>query len=302
MPVQSQAGCYTPRDSAEFEMGIGLSVSRAIAVSFAGLFVAAACVAPTSDQTDTINTAVAGTVQAMVTIPPITDTESPSQTPTPSSTPTPTDTQTPTPPPPMVSVSSATNCRTGPGSAYRLVMSLLPGEIAEVVAKSTVQNFWYITNPESPDEYCWLWGEFATVEGEVSALPVLTPEPSPTPSTGFTVYHYGFFECGDEFVVLTVVNDSGATFMTASTRVDDISSSMVIHGPRIDRHPFAEVPHDCPPDHGNFFPPGAAAYLVLPLKSYSGGNDAMATIKLCTRDYAGGDCATNVAYFRLPEN
>ncbi len=286
----------------KFGMGFGVSVYRLALVSFGSLFVLGACAAATSGQSDTINTAVAGTVQAMITIPPITNTQSPSQTPSPSSTPIPTETQTPTPPPPMVSVSSATNCRTGPGSNYRLVLSLRPGEVAEVAAKSTVQDYWYIAHPEKPDEFCWLWGEYATVDGDITTLPVFTPEPSPTPSIGFTVYHYGFLECGDEFVVLTVVNDGGATFMTASTRVDDISKSAVIHGPRIDRHPFAKVPADCPPDHGNFFPPGGAAYIVLPLKSFTAGNDAMATIKLCTKDYAGGDCVTNIAYFRLPSN
>jgi hypothetical protein len=180
-------------------------------------------------------------------------------------------------------------------------MSFLPGEVADVIAKSAVQNFWYIVNPENPDEHCWLWGEYATVEGDTSTLPIYTPEPSPTPKIGFTVYHYGFYECGEDFVVLTVVNDSATTFMSASTRVDDISEFLLLHS-RIDRHPFAKVPQDCPPDHGNFFPPGAAAYIVLPLKSFTGGNDAMATIKLCTEDYAGGDCVTNVAYFRLPND
>ena len=276
-------------------------ISRVAAVSLAGIFSLAACTVPNSSQSDTINTAVAGTVQALATIPPVTNTQAPSQTPSPSSTPIPTKTQTPIPPPPVVGVSSATNCRTGPGSTYRLVLSFLPGENADVLAKSTVQNFWYIVNPDNPDEYCWLWGEYATVEGDTSTLPVLTPEASPTPQFGFTTYLYGFYECGGKYVVLTVVNDSGTTFMSGSLRADDISDSSLLHS-RIDRHPFAQFPQDCPPDHGNFFPPGAAAYVWLPLKSYTRGNDAMATIKLCTEDYAGGDCVTNVAYFRLPSD
>ncbi|MFQ5942301.1 MAG: hypothetical protein ACE5JF_01985 [Anaerolineales bacterium] len=279
-----------------------MSVSRAILTAPACLLALTACTAEASDQSGTIEAAVAGTLQAMVTVPPPTETLSPSQTPVPSNTPIPTETETPTPAPLLASVSSATNCRTGPGTLYGLVTSVMPGEVAEVVARSDAEGYWYVANPSNPNEYCWLWGEYATVDGDTSALPVFTPEPSPTPRIGFTAYLYGFFECGEEFVVLTVVNDSGATFMSGRTRVDDITESVVIHGPRVDRHPFAQVPHDCPPDHSNFFPPGAAAFLVLPLKSYKDGNDAMATIKLCTKDNAGGDCVTNVAYFRLPDD
>ena len=279
----------------------GMNKSRAIPISLVGLFVLGACAAPNSDQSGAINTAVAGTVQSLPTVPSATSTQPPSQTPTASNTPVPTETETPTPPPPIASVSSATNCRTGPGTSYKLVTSILPGQIAEVAGRTDVEGFWYVTNPANSAEYCWLWGEYATVEGDTSRLPIVTPEPSPTPQFGFTTYLYGFYECGDELVVLTVVNDSGATFMSGSFRANDITDSVKLHS-RIDRHPFAKFPQDCPPDHGNFFPPGAAAYIWMPLVSYSGGNDAMATIKLCTEDYAGGDCITNVAYFRLPNN
>ena len=278
-----------------------MHVSQAAVISLAGTFILASCATPSSDQSNSISTAVAGTVQALATIPPVTATQMPSQTPSPSSTPIPTETQTPTPPLPVASVSSATNCRTGPGTAYKLVASILPGQVAEVAARSEVEGFWYVTNPANSDEYCWLWGEFATVEGDTSTLPLVTPEPSPTPQFGFTTYLYGFYKCGGKYVVLTVVNDSGTTYMSSSLRADDITDSLMLHS-RIDRHPFAQFPQDCPPDHGNFFPPGAAAYVWLPLKSYKAGNDAMATIKLCTEDYAGGDCVTNVAYFRLPND
>ena len=274
-------------------------VSRAAVISLMGTFFFASCTTPSSDQSNSINTAVAGTVQALATIPPITATQMPSQTPRPSNTPIPTETQTPTLPPPVVSVSSTTNCRAGPGTAYKLITSILAGQVAEVAAKSEVEGYWYVVSPTNPDEYCWLWGEYASVQGDTTALTIVTPEPSPTPQFGFTTYLYGFYECGGKYVVLTVVNDSGTTFMSGSLRADDITDSLVLHS-RIDRHPFAQFPQDCPPDHGNFFPPGAAAYVWLPLKSYKGGNDAMATIKLCTEDYAGGDCITNVAYFRLP--
>ena len=281
-------------------MGFGMRVAYLALVSLVGGLLLVACAVPTPGETDLFETAVIGTVEALASLPASTSTPTPSQTPTPTNTPTPTATLSPTPLPPLASVSLATNCRAGPGSAYAFVLSFQPGEVAEVTAKSTVEDYWYIVSPNQSDENCWLWGEYATVEGDVSTLPVLTPAPAPTPRIDFTVNLYGFIECGPTHVVLRVVNNSGTTFMTASLEAVDLSASRGLNGPRIERHPFAQVPSDCPPDHGNFFPPGAAAYIVIPLSSFTGGNDAMATVKLCTEDYGGGDCVTKPAYFRLP--
>jgi len=89
---------------------------------------------------------------------------------------------TPTPPLPILSVSLNTNCRTGPSRAYDYRGALLIGETEEIVARSSVPNYWYITNPDRPGEFCYLWGEYATVVGNTEALPEFTPLPSPTPT------------------------------------------------------------------------------------------------------------------------
>lgn len=89
---------------------------------------------------------------------------------------------TPTPPVPMLSVSLNTNCRTGPGRSYDYRGALLVGEAEEIVARSSVPNYWYITNPDRSGEFCYLWGEYATVVGNTEALPEFTPLPSPTPT------------------------------------------------------------------------------------------------------------------------
>jgi len=83
---------------------------------------------------------------------------------------------------PEVSVSINTNCRTGPGRSYDLRGALLVGETEEIVALSTVPNYWYITNPDRAGEFCYLWGEYAIVVGDTQALPEFTPLPSPTPT------------------------------------------------------------------------------------------------------------------------
>jgi hypothetical protein len=275
-------------------------------MGFFGVLAACAQVTPeaTLGDADLLETAVMGTVDALASLPPMTSTPTPSTTPslTPTITLTPTQSNTPTPLPPMASVSLATSCRTGPGGAYSLVASLQPRQMAVVTARSTLDNFWYIAVPDQPDEHCWLWGEHASIAGDLSTLPVLTPEPAPVPKMDFIMYHHSFMRCGSLHVSFTVVNNSRTTFQSARIHVEDLDHPDDIHGPAVDRHPFAPSPSFCPPGHSNYFPPGAAAYIVVPISPVYGGNNGLATIKLCTEDWGGGDCVAKLAYFRLPED
>jgi uncharacterized protein YraI len=82
---------------------------------------------------------------------------------------------------PTVTVSTATNCRTGPGQAYPSIFGLPVGQIAEVVGKNTSTNYWIIKIPNGAGT-CWLWGQYATVTGDASALPTVAIPPTPTPT------------------------------------------------------------------------------------------------------------------------
>ncbi len=75
-----------------------------------------------------------------------------------------------------VTVSSMTNCRTGPGSNYDLVLVFQPGATAEVVGKDTASNYWIIQTPTGGT--CWLGGTYATVQGNVDALAEMAPPTS----------------------------------------------------------------------------------------------------------------------------
>jgi hypothetical protein len=91
---------------------------------------------------------------------------------------TPTTTLTPTPSVPEVNVTSATNCRTGPGTVYDLVFTLQPGQALQIVGRDTPDNYWIINMPGGGT--CWLWGQFAVVSGNIAALPDYPPPPTPT--------------------------------------------------------------------------------------------------------------------------
>ena len=86
----------------------------------------------------------------------------------------------------MVSVSLDTNCRTGPSTAYDSVGALLVGQSAEVVGKYSSANWWIIQNPSEPGT-CWIWGQYASVTGDTSSLPEMTPPPPPTATREPTV-------------------------------------------------------------------------------------------------------------------
>ena len=80
---------------------------------------------------------------------------------------------------PTVTVSTATNCRTGPGQAYSSIYGLPVGISAEVVGKNTSTNYWIIKIPNGSGT-CWLWGQYATVTGDTSGLQNVAIPPTPT--------------------------------------------------------------------------------------------------------------------------
>lgn len=82
---------------------------------------------------------------------------------------------------PTVSVTTDTNCRTGPNVNYNLVTVFKIGASAEVVA--TYPNYWVIEYLGGNGATCWLWDKYATVTGDTSQLPLATPPPLPPTPT-----------------------------------------------------------------------------------------------------------------------
>jgi hypothetical protein len=132
-----------------------------------------AAVQPGANQPGADRLDLAGTITAQAQT-----LQAPSPTPGPPTlTPTPVATNTPLVP--QVSVSSATNCRTGPSTAYDLLWTMQPGQTADVVGKHTPTGYWII---KYPGGQCWLWGQYASVSGNIAALPEYPQPPTPTPS------------------------------------------------------------------------------------------------------------------------
>jgi hypothetical protein len=130
----------------------------------------------------TMSATLAATPAFTFTSEPPTATVTPTETLTPTQTLTATLIFTPSPVVPLISVSVPTNCRNGPGKAYDMEGSLLVSDFAEVYGRDPTNNYWYIRNPDSSSNFCWVWGKYATLTGPVLLLPVITPPPTPTPT------------------------------------------------------------------------------------------------------------------------
>lgn len=220
------------------------------------------------------------------------------QTPAPSVTPAPTVTTSPA----HISVSENTNCRSGPASTFEFLGVLSVGEQTEIVARSEIPDYWYVVNPDDPTSFCWLWGEYAVVDGEVDNLPVLTPQPTPTPYVGFDVWFHGFEPCGGSQTAIFAIRNAGATRLWSGyVGVYSLDPLDDLYGPVKERHPFADSPVPaCPPGHGNELYPGEVRYIHAPLSNVPHGKNAYAEITLCNADHAGGDCVTKIGYFYIP--
>ena len=131
---------------------------------------------------NTAQTSVAATLQAVFT--PQSTVTAPQSlfAITPSATPQslPLNTVTPTYSVPMLTVREATNCRTGPGQPYEIVILYQVNQALEIVGRYEPGNFWLVKSAESPTGTCWLWGEFVDVAGSYGIVPSVTPPPTAT--------------------------------------------------------------------------------------------------------------------------
>lgn len=238
----------------------------------------------------------AATTQAAPPLPPsITPTETPAWTETPSLTPTLTATFTPEVP--MVSVSVDTNCRAGPGKVYDMVGALTVGKSAEVIARDPSGNYWYIRNPNNPASFCWIWGQYATVSGNIAGLPVYTPPPTPTPAPDFTVSYSAFEFCAPATYALefTVKNTGSLTLQSYRTVAKDLVHSVT---KTWQANIFRELSGCAALAAQMDLTPGeSGTVLAGPFDHSPAGENFTATVTLCTEDGLGGICASKTISF-----
>lgn len=214
---------------------------------------------------------------------------------TPSATLSPTPVYTATPLIPMISVSLDTNCRVGPGQVYDRVGALLVGETAEVFGRDPTAKYWYIQNPDKEDEYCWLWGKYATVVGNVVALPFYTPPPTPTPTPSFDAVYSGLETCSGWWVDIELTNTSSFDFKSVAITIRDLGTDADI-SLYADR--FTAIDDCVGSTTQDTFGPGQILTVSVPAFAYDpSGHTLRATITMCSGARQKGNCVTNVIKF-----
>jgi hypothetical protein len=258
--------------------------------------------APTLDP-NTVGTAIMQTMAVALTqtsgAVPVGMLSSPTFTPEPTLSPTVTLTPTPlltaTPLVPLISVSVATNCRVGPGQAYERVGALLVGDVTEVNGRDPTGRYWFVRNPDRSNQYCWLWGEYATVVGNASALPIYTPPPTPTPVPGFDANYVELETCAGWWVNIQLTNTSGIAFksIALAVRDTDTGDDVSMYADR-----FTAV-NDCVGSTTeDILNPGETLTVSSPAFAYEPrGHRLRATITLCTATGQNGTCVTQVIRF-----
>ncbi len=223
----------------------------------------------------------------------------PPATVTPSLTPEPSATFTPSVP--TVSVSSETNCRTGPAIGYDLISKLVPGQTAEVIGRDTYGNYWVIKNPGgATPAFCWLWGEYATVSGDWQSLPVFDTPPTPTPAPGFSVSYLSTVTCTGVYAFRFQITNTGAITWN-SYKIDISDPSTATNTTFTDDYftdytgcgPFANQLQDL--ENGEV---GVAGNWNTGLLTYNpAGHTITATFTLCPQNGMLGTCSTKTITF-----
>jgi hypothetical protein len=86
----------------------------------------------------------------------------------------------PLPDVPTATVRTDSVCRSGPGDVYDTVAPLSARATVLVRGLSADEGWWFVQNPEKPDDSCWIPVSLAVVSGDISELQVVEAPPAPT--------------------------------------------------------------------------------------------------------------------------
>ena len=250
--------------------------------------------APTPDLAATIavNVAVEQTMAALQTQAAITEIAyqqwNPTETPTLS--PTPTSAYTPTPEKVTLTLSKDTYCRKGVFTKSPFVALMTVGKTYEVLAVDPNDQAYYVVEPDHTFSYCWLWGEYATVSGNVDSLPVYTPQPLPTPThtptvgPDFSVSFTGFEDCGN-YLRFFIKNNGSKTWQSLQINVTNNATNATT---TYNNTVFVDYAGCAAGVSESDLAPGESSYVAVLVPWDPEGISTTATIILCQTDGLGG--------------
>ncbi len=205
---------------------------------------------------------------------------------TPSITPSPTVTLTPTVEVAQGFISENTNCRIGPGDVYGIIHTFMAGDIVNLVGKDLSETYWFIQDQDQGSINCWLWGKYATPEGNIADLPVFTPPPTPKPVADYTIA-YKDTTAGGKHITVTIKNTGDLTLESYSATFKDMVNTGTVDQTK---NQF---------DSKDKIPAGKTALLSTSYTFCSDtiGHNIKVFIKICTENNLGGVCVSKTAQF-----
>lgn len=192
----------------------------------------------------------------------------------------------------QVRVNAPTYCRAGPSLAYEQVRTMMVEDVAEVIGRNERGNYWLIRNADIAAGTCWIWGRYATLIGDTSVLPVLTPPP--VSKVGFDISYHGLENCaGTWWVDLDVMNIGRILFKSISITVRDTDTGITLNqytngfGDKNGCSGFLARDE---------LPPEESFVVSAPVFTYNlAGHNLRVTINMCSEVALSGTCVTKIA-------
>ncbi len=252
--------------------------------------------APTPDLAATIavNVAVEQTMAALQTQTSLTQIAYQHQNPTetPTLQPTATSEFTATPDKVTLTLSKDTYCRNGLFAKSPNVTLMTVGQTYDVVAVDPNNQAYYVVEPNHTFTNCWVWGEFATVTGNLTSLPVYTPQPLPTPTRtatvgpDFTVSYLGMETCSGNYYLRFFIKNNGSKTWEALqiNMLDNTINGTTTYNNTV----FVDYSGCAAGITESDLAPGEASNVAAQITTNPTGHSVTATIILCQTDASGG--------------
>ena len=208
---------------------------------------------------------------------------------------------TPTPVPsdtaavPMALINQNTNCRSGPGTVFKILYIALIGDELPIIRISTLVDYVLVEIPNKPGQLCWLWTNYAQLIGNYQSLPVSTPPPTPTPAVDFNVVYDFMDGCVGWDPAFKLTNNGDVTFKSYYVNVNDsVTSTTQDHtADNFDKTSGCPIVQAIPQlDPGMTGWAHAYSFIYDPA-----GNAMTGSIKLCTGAGLSGTCVSKTLSF-----
>ena len=179
------------------------------------------------------------------------------------------------------------------------------GDRAEIFGRNPDRSWWYVQIPGKSGQFCWVWGDNVKVEGDIGGVQVVAPPPipitptfTPTPDVEFDPSFDNIHDCnGDPNAIFELDNTGSVAFESMRLVIHDTDADDKIYDKSSDA-PFMGSGSECPPG-GDTFPAKKTFFVGGDISDGHDGNDAEASITLCTKEDLDGICVTEEVKFKI---